>query len=87
LAARRASASPADVPHDKTANEWGRAKRHRSDHGRSRTSFYNNAVAADLGVSSTYRVADLNNEAAKNLMPWAVDALKQQNALALAKQE
>jgi len=27
-------------------------------------------------VSSTYRVADLGNEAAKNLMPWAVDALK-----------
>jgi hypothetical protein len=45
--------------------------------------FYN-AVAADLSVSSTYRVADLSNEAAKNLMPWAVEALKKQNALVLA---
>jgi hypothetical protein len=41
-------------------------------------------VAADLGVSSTYRVADLNNQAAKNLKPWALDALKKQNDLTLA---
>ncbi len=45
--------------------------------------FYNNTVADDLGVPPTWRVADLNNEAAKNLMPWALDALKKQNALAL----
>lgn len=30
--------------------------------------FYNNPVAADLGVGPTYRVADLNNDAARNLM-------------------
>jgi hypothetical protein len=46
--------------------------------------FYNNPVAADLGVSSTYRVADLDNEAAKDLKPWAIEALQKQNALALA---
>lgn len=45
--------------------------------------FYNNAVQRAIGKNSTYRVADLNSEAAKNLMPWAVDALKKQNALAL----
>ncbi|HEX5280084.1 MAG TPA: hypothetical protein VFW28_08390 [Micropepsaceae bacterium] len=45
--------------------------------------FYNNAVQRAIGKNSSYRVADLNSEAAKNLMPWAVDALKKQNALAL----
>src|SRR5262245_40117280 len=74
--------SPADVPHDRTANEWNPPE---SGIGPITADpahpFYNNAVAADLGVSSTYRIADLNNEAAKNLMPWAIDALKKQNAL------
>ena len=46
--------------------------------------FYNNAVAALVGKNSTYRIADLNSEAAKNLMPWAVEALKKQNAIVLA---
>jgi hypothetical protein len=46
--------------------------------------FYNNNVAQVVGKNSTYRVADLTNEAARNLMPWAVEALKKQNALALA---
>ena len=46
--------------------------------------FYNNNVAQLLGKNSTYRVADLTSDAARNLMPWAVDALKKQNALALA---
>jgi hypothetical protein len=46
--------------------------------------FYNNAVQRAIGKNSSYRVADLNSEAAKNLMPWAVEALKKQNALALA---
>src|SRR5579871_3245324 len=53
--------SPADVPYDKTANEWqaplvgiGPITADPAH------PFYNNAVAADLGVSSTYRVADLN---------------------------
>src|SRR5882724_520850 len=77
--------SPADVPHDRTANEWNPPQ---SGIGPITADpahpFYNNAVAADLGVSSTYRVADLSNEAAKNLMPWAIEALKKQNALTLA---
>ena len=38
--------------------------------------FYNNAVAADLGVSSTYRVADLNHDAATNLKPWAIEQMR-----------
>jgi hypothetical protein len=46
--------------------------------------FYNNSVATQVARNSNYRVADLNSEAAKNLMPWAIDALKKQNALALA---
>ncbi len=46
--------------------------------------FYNNAVAGVVRKNSSYRVADLTSEAAKNLMPWAVEALKNQNALALA---
>ncbi len=75
---------PADVEYDKTANEWQAPL---SGIGPITADpqhpFYNNAVAADLGVSSTYRVADLNNAAAKNLKPWAIEALKKQNALAL----
>jgi len=46
--------------------------------------FRNNAVAEDLKLPPTYRVANLGNAAAKNLMPWAVEALKKQNALVLA---
>src|SRR5437868_1535234 len=76
---------PADVEYDRTANEWQAPL---SGVGPITADpahpFYNNAVAADLGVSSTYRVADLNNEAAKNLKPWAVEALRKQNALVLA---
>ncbi len=45
--------------------------------------FYNNAVQRAIGKNSTYRVADLNSEAAKNVMPWALDALMKQNALAI----
>ena len=77
--------SPADVPYDRTANEWVAPE---SGIGPITADpahpFYNNPVAADLGVSSTYRVADLDNDAARNLMPWATDALKKQNALVLA---
>jgi hypothetical protein len=77
-------ASPADVPYDRTANEWQAPENGigpiTADPAHP---FYNNAVAQDLGVSSTYRYADLNTEAAKNLMPWAVEALKKQNALIL----
>ncbi len=82
---RRRASTPADVPYDRTANEWLPPE---SGIGPITADpahpFYNNAVAQDLGVSSTYRVADLNNEAAKNLMPWAIEALKKQNALVLA---
>ena len=46
--------------------------------------FYNNNVALVLGKNPTYRVADLSNEAARNLMPWAREALQKQNALVLA---
>jgi hypothetical protein len=76
---------PAEVPYDRTANEWLPPE---SGIGPITADaahpFYNNAVATDLGVSSTYRVADLDSEAARNLMPWAVEALKKQNALVLA---
>jgi hypothetical protein len=47
--------------------------------------FYNNPMRAVVGKNGTYRVADLTSEAAKNLMPWAIEALKKQNALALAE--
>jgi hypothetical protein len=46
--------------------------------------FYNNAVQRAIGKNSSYRVADLNSEAAKNVMPWAIEALKKQNALVLS---
>ena len=36
-----------------------------------------------MRIPPSYRVADLNNEAAKNLMPWVMDALSKQNELAL----
>jgi hypothetical protein len=45
--------------------------------------FANNEVAREMRIPPTYRVADVNNAAGKNLMPWVVDALKAQNALAL----
>src|SRR5579863_3183967 len=35
--------------------------------------FYNNVVARIVGKNSSYRVANLDSEAAKNLMPWAVE--------------
>ena len=46
--------------------------------------FYNNGVAQMLRKNPTYRVADLNSDAGRNLMPWAADALKKQNATVLA---
>ena len=45
--------------------------------------YANNEVAREMKIPPTFRVADLNNEAAKNLMPWAVEALRKQNALVL----
>jgi len=46
--------------------------------------FYNNGMGQIIGKSPTYRVADLTSEAARNLMPWAIEALNKQNALVLA---
>jgi hypothetical protein len=45
--------------------------------------FVNNEVAREMSIPPTYRVADLNNAAGKNLMPWVQEALKKQNALAI----
>ena len=41
--------------------------------------FVNNEVAREMSIPPTYRVADLNNAAGRNLMPWVQDALKAQN--------
>jgi hypothetical protein len=76
---------PSDYAHARTFNEWSAPVsgigpvRDGPEHP-----FNNNEVMRQTGRPSTYRVADLNNEAAKNLQPWVIDALKKQNALALA---
>jgi len=81
----RGRPGPAEAAHDRVANDWMPPL---SGIGPMTADpahpFYNNAVAGDLHVAPTYRVADLNSPAAKNLMPWAVEALKKQNALVLA---
>jgi hypothetical protein len=46
--------------------------------------YRNNEVARQMHVQPTYRMADLNNAAAKNLMPWVREALAKQNALVLS---
>jgi hypothetical protein len=46
--------------------------------------YFNNGMRVPLGVKSTPRIADLTNDAAKNLKPWAIEALKKQNELAHA---
>jgi hypothetical protein len=46
--------------------------------------YVNNEVAREMRRAPSYRVADLTNAAAQNLMPWVRDALAKQNALALA---
>jgi hypothetical protein len=45
--------------------------------------YVNNEVAREMRIPPTYRVADLNNAAARNLMPWVREALSKQNELAL----
>ena len=45
--------------------------------------YFNNEMARVLRRQPTYRVADLNNAAGKNLMPWVREALVKQNALVL----
>jgi hypothetical protein len=76
---------PADFLHAKTFNEWSAPP---SGIGPVTDDpahpFYNNEVARQTGKQSSYRVADLNNEAGKNLMPWVREALARQNALVLA---
>jgi hypothetical protein len=76
---------PADYAHARTFNEWSAPA---SGIGPVTDGpahpFNNNEVARQTGKPSTYRVADLNNEAAKNLMPWVREALQKQNALVLA---
>ena len=45
--------------------------------------YVNNEVAREMRIAPTYRVADLDNAAAKNLMPWVREALSKQNELVL----
>jgi hypothetical protein len=45
--------------------------------------YVNNEVAREMRIPPTYRVADLDNAAAKNLMPWVREALSKQNELVL----
>jgi hypothetical protein len=45
--------------------------------------YVNNEVAREMKLQPTYRVADLDNAAARNLMPWVRQALGRQNELAL----
>jgi hypothetical protein len=45
--------------------------------------YANNEVAREMRIPPTYRVADLNNPAGKNLMPWVREALSKQNELVL----
>ena len=45
--------------------------------------YANNEVAREMRVPPTYRVADLDNAAGKNLMPWVREAVQKQNELAL----
>lgn len=45
--------------------------------------YFNNAMRR-IGLKSSVRVADLTSEAAQNLKPWALEAVKKQNALALS---
>jgi hypothetical protein len=46
--------------------------------------YVNNEVAREMKRAPTYRVADLDNPAGRNLMPWVQEALRKQNALVLA---
>jgi hypothetical protein len=43
--------------------------------------YLSNSLNRSLGTTSTARIADLNNAAGKNLLPWAAEALKKQNDL------
>jgi hypothetical protein len=45
--------------------------------------YVNNEVARQMQTQPTFRVADLNNTAGRNLMPWVREALRKQNELVL----
>jgi hypothetical protein len=45
--------------------------------------YVNNEVAREMRIPPTYRVADLDNAAGKNLLPWVREALSKQNELVL----
>jgi hypothetical protein len=45
--------------------------------------YANNEVAREMKIPPSYRVADLDNAAGKNLMPWVREALRKQNELIL----
>ena len=45
--------------------------------------YVNNEVAREMKIPPSYRVADLENAAGKNLMPWVREALRKQNELIL----
>lgn len=46
--------------------------------------YFNNAMVRELGLPGGVRIADVDNEAARNLKPWALEAVKAQNELARA---
>jgi hypothetical protein len=45
--------------------------------------YANNEVAREMRIQPSYRVADLNNAAGRNLLPWVREALSRQNDLVL----
>src|SRR5262245_31693982 len=45
--------------------------------------YFNNEVARQMRIQPTFRVADLNSAAGRNLMPWASEELRKQNELVL----
>jgi hypothetical protein len=45
--------------------------------------YVNNEVAREMRIQPTYRVAELDNAAGKNLLPWVREALSKQNELVL----
>lgn len=46
--------------------------------------YFNNAMVREAGLPGGVRIADLESDAARNLRPWALDAVKAQNELAMA---
>jgi hypothetical protein len=51
-----------------------------------RVPYYNNEVAREFDLQPTFRIADLENAAGRNLMPWVREALRKQNELVLKGQ-